>query len=101
VSSVSNGVYFLTVPLVSVMRVIYTSKGMSKYLGCALYMRCALSIEKYVILKVTQCFLQKNIIFLPVFETMFIRFTEVLKSNDKPHCCFSHESVLYEFYILD
>jgi hypothetical protein len=41
VSSVSNGLYFLTLPLVSVMRVIYTSKGMSKSLGCAL------SIEKY------------------------------------------------------
>jgi len=29
------------------MRVIYTSKGMSKKFGCALYIRCALSIEKY------------------------------------------------------
>ena len=47
VSSVSNGQYFLTLPLVSVMRVIYTSKGMSKKFGCALYIRCALSIEKY------------------------------------------------------
>ena len=33
VSSVSNGLYFLTLPLVSVMRVIYTSKGMSKKFG--------------------------------------------------------------------
>ena len=33
VSSVSNGLYFLTVPLVSFMRVIYTSKGMSKKFG--------------------------------------------------------------------
>ena len=31
--SVSNGLYFLTLPLVSVMRVIYTSKGMSKKFG--------------------------------------------------------------------
>jgi hypothetical protein len=30
VSAVSNGLYFLTLKLVSVMRVIYTSKGMSK-----------------------------------------------------------------------
>jgi len=30
VSSVSNGLYFLTLPLVSVMRIIYTSKGMLK-----------------------------------------------------------------------
>jgi hypothetical protein len=30
VSSVSNGLYFLTLPPVSAMRVIYTSKGMSK-----------------------------------------------------------------------
>jgi hypothetical protein len=47
VSSVSNVLYFLTLPLVSIMRVIYASKGMSKSLGCALYIRCALSIEKY------------------------------------------------------
>ena len=33
VSSVSNGLYFLTLPLVSVMRIIYTSKGMSKKFG--------------------------------------------------------------------
>ena len=65
-SSVSNGLYFLTLPLVSVMRVIYrkirharylsknTSCALSihkkecrKSLGCALYIRCALSIEKY------------------------------------------------------
>jgi hypothetical protein len=32
VSSVSNGLYFVTLPPVSVMRVIYTSKGMSKKL---------------------------------------------------------------------
>jgi hypothetical protein len=46
-SSVSNGLYFLTLPLVSVMRVIHTSKELSKTLECALYIRCALSIEKY------------------------------------------------------
>jgi hypothetical protein len=33
VSSVSNGLYFLTLPLVSVVRVIYTSKGMLKKFG--------------------------------------------------------------------
>jgi len=33
VSSVSNGLYFLILPLVSVMRIIYTSKGMSKKFG--------------------------------------------------------------------
>jgi hypothetical protein len=33
VSSVSNGVYFLTLQLVSVMCVIYTSKEMSKKFG--------------------------------------------------------------------
>ena len=37
-SSVSNGLYFLTLPLVSVMRIIYTSKGMSKKFGvCVIY----------------------------------------------------------------
>jgi hypothetical protein len=29
------------------VRVIYTSKGAMKMLGCALYITCALSIEKY------------------------------------------------------
>jgi hypothetical protein len=33
VSSFSNCLYFLTLPLVSIMRVIYTSKGMSKKFG--------------------------------------------------------------------
>jgi hypothetical protein len=33
VSSVSNGLYFLTLPLVSVMSVIYTSNGMLKKFG--------------------------------------------------------------------
>jgi hypothetical protein len=33
VSSVSNGLHFLNIPLVSVMRVIYTSKGTSKKFG--------------------------------------------------------------------
>jgi hypothetical protein len=32
-SSVSNGLYFLTLPLVNVMRVIYTSKGISIKIG--------------------------------------------------------------------
>ena len=87
-SSASNGLYFLTLPLVSVMRVIYRKIRHARYLyikrnvekvwgarytlgarylskntscalsihqkecreslGCALYIRCALSIEKYV-----------------------------------------------------
>jgi hypothetical protein len=33
VSSVGNGLYFLTLPLVSVMRIIYTSEGMLKKFG--------------------------------------------------------------------
>jgi hypothetical protein len=37
VSSVSNGLYLLTLPLISVMRVIYTSKGMSKKFWGARY----------------------------------------------------------------
>jgi hypothetical protein len=50
VSSVSNGLYFLTLPLVSVMHIIYNQKECRKSLGCALYIRCALSIEKYGIM---------------------------------------------------
>jgi hypothetical protein len=42
VSSVSNCLYFLTLPLVSEMRVISTSKGMLKKFGVRV-----LSIEKY------------------------------------------------------
>ena len=37
------------------VRVICTSKGMQKSLGCALYVRCALSVGKYVILKHEIC----------------------------------------------
>jgi hypothetical protein len=48
VSSVSNVLYFLTLPLVSVMRVIYTSKGMSKMFGVRVICRCALSIKNTV-----------------------------------------------------
>jgi hypothetical protein len=39
VSSVSNGLYFLIVPLVSVTRVVYTSKGMSKKFGVRIIYR--------------------------------------------------------------
>ena len=70
-SSVSNGLYFLTLPLVSVMRVIYrknTSCALSihqkecrKSFGCALYIRCALSIEKYGNSGTTLVFTLKNI----------------------------------------
>ena len=78
-SSVSNGLYFLTLPLVSVMRVIYRKIRLARYLskntscalsihqkecrkrlGCALYIRCALSIEKYGIS--TECCVWLNII---------------------------------------
>jgi hypothetical protein len=37
VSSVSNGLYVLTLPLVNVMRVIYTSNGMLKKFWGARY----------------------------------------------------------------
>jgi hypothetical protein len=53
VSSVSNGLYFLNLPLVSVMCVIYTSKGMSKKFGVhvillgARYLSKNTSIYKY------------------------------------------------------
>ena len=51
VSSVSNGLYFLTLPLVSVMRVIYTSKGMSKKFGVRVIYRkiryLSIGVERY------------------------------------------------------
>jgi hypothetical protein len=47
VSSVINTLYFLTIPLVSVMRFAYTSKGISKKFWVRVIIRCALSIEKY------------------------------------------------------
>jgi hypothetical protein len=49
------------------MRVIYTSKGMSKKLGRALYIRSALSIEKYVI-KIFEIW---SLIFSYFFSTPF------------------------------
>jgi hypothetical protein len=33
------------------MRVIYTSEGVMKMLGCALYISCTLSIEEYYYLE--------------------------------------------------
>jgi hypothetical protein len=48
VSSVSNGLYFLTLPLVSFMRVIYASKGMSKKFGVSVI------YKKYGILNRTE-----------------------------------------------
>ena len=51
VFSVSNGLYFLTLPLVSVMRVIYRKIRHARYLyikrNVEKSLRCALSIEKY------------------------------------------------------
>ena len=49
-SSVSNGLYFLTLPLVSVMRVIYLKIRHVLYLYIKRNVEkvgCALSIEKY------------------------------------------------------
>jgi hypothetical protein len=49
VSSVSNGLYFLTLPLVSVTRVIYTSKGMSKKFGVRFIYRKIQYIKSYCV----------------------------------------------------
>ena len=46
VSSVNNGLYFLTLPQVSVMCVIYTSKGMSKKFGVRVIYRKIRYIER-------------------------------------------------------
>jgi len=46
VSSVSKGLHFLTLPLVSVMRVIYRKIRHARYLYIK-SLGCALSIEKY------------------------------------------------------
>jgi hypothetical protein len=51
VSSVSNGLYFLTLSLVSVMRVIYTSKGMSKKFWGARYTLGARYLSKNTVLR--------------------------------------------------
>jgi hypothetical protein len=50
VSSISNGLYFLTQPLVRVVRVIYTSKGMSKKFGVRVihYMRVIYRKIRYI-----------------------------------------------------
>jgi hypothetical protein len=50
-SSVSNGLYFVTLPLVSVMRVIYTSKGMSKKVWGARYTLGARYISVFIKIK--------------------------------------------------
>ena len=69
-SSVSNGLYFLTLPLASCALSI-RQKECRKSLGCALYIRCALYIEKYGTSK-------SNRILLPLLKTTQSKF----KQND-------------------
>ena len=72
-SSVSNGLYFVTLLLVSVMRVIYRKicrvlsihqKECRKSFGCALYIRRALSIEKYGIFLFNRTILEVFVTYL-------------------------------------
>jgi hypothetical protein len=50
VSLVSNGLYCLTLPLVSVVRVIYTSKGMSEKVWGARYILGARYLSKNTVI---------------------------------------------------
>jgi hypothetical protein len=54
VSSVSSGLYFPTLPLVSVLRVIYTPKEMSKKVGVARYTLGARYLSKNTVLSVNR-----------------------------------------------
>jgi hypothetical protein len=64
VSSASNSLYFLTLLLISIMRIIYTSKGMSKKFGVRIIYR---KIWYYVYVYIThlrqQCHNSKCVIF--------------------------------------
>jgi hypothetical protein len=60
VSSVSNGLYFLTLPLVSVTRVIYTSKGMSKKFGVRVIYRKIRYLRGYLQRGVSQKEMRSN-----------------------------------------
>jgi hypothetical protein len=63
VSSVNNGMYFLTLPLVSVMRFIYTSKGMSKKSGVhAIYRK----------IRYLSCFHSHSCILIPILSQIDI-----------------------------
>jgi len=64
VSSVSNGLYFLTLPLVSVMRDIYTStsKGMSEKVWGARYTLGVCYLSKNTVI----VFRQHTVLFLKV-----------------------------------
>jgi hypothetical protein len=69
VSSVSSGLYFLILPLVSAMRVIYTSKGMSKKFGVrVMYQKIRyLNLPKAVLEHFVVCydnFIPTNLMFL-------------------------------------
>ena len=61
-SSVSNGLYFLTLPLVSVMRVIYRKIRHARYLyikrNVQKSLGCALSIEKYCTMLLNTVFMK-------------------------------------------
>jgi len=68
------------------MRVIYTSKGMSKSLGCALYIRCALSIEKYGNSKFSVAnsplSASENTLLLPVYQTFILLYVYIFDKTN-------------------
>jgi hypothetical protein len=72
-SSVSNGLYFLTLPLVSVMRVIYTSKGMSKKFGMrVIYQKIRYGLKPQTWQNPFLCNAQLDLRFSPHFTQNFI-----------------------------
>jgi hypothetical protein len=67
VFSVSNGLYFLILPLVSIVHIIYTSKGMSKKFGGARYTLGARYLSKNtVIVREILCIWLAFIILYPI-----------------------------------
>jgi hypothetical protein len=88
VSSVSDGLYFLTLPLVSVMRVIYTSTGISKKFGVRVIYRKIRYLESF--LNVSYFSLIGNILFCTVLsernrKTHLLGFHFYTRRRDRDH----------------
>jgi CMP-N-acetylneuraminic acid synthetase len=95
VSSVSNVLYFLTLPLVSVTRIIYTSKGTSKKFGVRViyrkvrYFKACIVILKVCLDSASSCILRQA----GAYSVTFI------KVQNEKCCSGARDKILVRLYI--
>ena len=106
VSSVSNGLYFLTLPLVSVMRVIYTSKGTSKKFGVRVIYRKIQYIFEDDLFSLVHLVIAYGIIFwgtsshIKVIFNIQKRIIGVIMNSDSKDSCHSQYIFSMCFFFL-